>query len=125
VDKVEVTAFNHLVGGRRHHLVDASHLECAGWPNVVYGLTKCGLDERTRSEDFLDLATVDGRPTRPNPPSCNGLRVVSTNSCLVGFHLQVEPPPLDPDQLDIRQAKLESLRDDTQELGDGNNEKGS
>jgi len=37
-------------------------------------------------------------------------------------HLQVEPPPLDPDQLEVRKAKLESLRDGTQELSDGNNE---
>ena len=37
-------------------------------------------------------------------------------------HLQVEPPPLDPEQLEVRQAKLESLRDGTQELSDGNNE---
>ena len=37
-------------------------------------------------------------------------------------HLQVEPPPLDPDQLEVRKAKLESLRDGTPELSDGNNE---
>jgi len=37
-------------------------------------------------------------------------------------HLQVEPLPLDPDQLEVRQAKLESLRDVTPELSDGNNE---
>jgi len=39
--------------------------------------------------------------------------------------LQAEPPPLDPDQLEVRKAKLESLRDGTQEPSDGNNEKGS
>jgi len=33
-----------------------------------------------------------------------------------------ELPPLDPDQLEVRQAKLESLRDGTQEPSDGNNE---
>jgi len=37
-------------------------------------------------------------------------------------HLQVEPPPLDPDQLDVRKTKLESLRDGTQEPSDKNNE---
>ena len=30
-------------------------------------------------------------------------------------HLQVEPPPLDPDQLEVRKAKLEAPRDGTQE----------
>ena len=40
----------------------------------------------------------------------------------VPSHLQVEPPPLDPDQLEVRKAKLESLRDGTPELSDGNNE---
>jgi len=40
-------------------------------------------------------------------------------------HLQAEPPPLDPDQLEVRKAKLEALRDGTQEPSDGNNEKGS
>lgn len=43
----------------------------------------------------------------------------------VPLRLQVEPLPLDPEQLEIRKAKLELLRDDTQELSDGNNEKGS
>jgi len=33
-----------------------------------------------------------------------------------------ELPPLDPDQLEVRRAKLEWLRDGTQELSDGNNE---
>jgi len=37
-------------------------------------------------------------------------------------HLQVEPPPLDPDQLAVRKAKAEALRDGTQEPSDGNNE---
>jgi len=37
-------------------------------------------------------------------------------------YLQVEPPPLDPEQLEVRQARLDSLRDGTQELSDGNNE---
>jgi len=36
--------------------------------------------------------------------------------------LQVEPLPLDPEQLEIRKAKLEGLRDGTQEPSDGNNE---
>jgi len=39
--------------------------------------------------------------------------------------LQVEPLPLDPEQLEVRKAKLEAIRDGTQELSDGNNEKGS
>jgi len=33
-----------------------------------------------------------------------------------------ELPPLDPEQLEVRQAKAEALRDGTQELSDGNNE---
>ncbi len=37
-------------------------------------------------------------------------------------HLQAEPPQLDPDQLLVRKAKLEALRDGTQELSDGNSE---
>jgi len=37
-------------------------------------------------------------------------------------HLQVEPLPLDPEQLEVRKVRLESLRDDTQELSDRNNE---
>jgi len=37
-------------------------------------------------------------------------------------HLQAEPPPLDPDQLEVRKAKLESLRDGAQEPSDKNNE---
>jgi len=36
--------------------------------------------------------------------------------------LQVEPPPLDPDQLDVRRSKLEAMRDGTQEPSDNNNE---
>jgi len=40
----------------------------------------------------------------------------------VPSHLQVESPPLDPDQLEVRKAKAEALRDGTQELSDGNNE---
>jgi len=36
--------------------------------------------------------------------------------------LQVEPLPLDPDQLEVRKAKLEAIRDGTQELSDKNNE---
>jgi len=36
--------------------------------------------------------------------------------------LQVEPLPLDPEQLEVRKAKLESLRDGTQEPSDENNE---
>ncbi len=39
--------------------------------------------------------------------------------------LQVEPLPLDAEQLEVRKAKLESLRDGTQELNDRNNEKES
>jgi len=37
-------------------------------------------------------------------------------------HLQAEPPPLDPDQLEVRKRKLEGLRDRTQTLSDRNNE---
>jgi len=37
-------------------------------------------------------------------------------------HLQVEPLPLDPDQLEVRKAKLEALRAGTQEPSDENNE---
>jgi len=37
-------------------------------------------------------------------------------------HLQAEPPPLDPDQLEVRKTKLESLRDGIQEPSDENNE---
>jgi len=33
-----------------------------------------------------------------------------------------ELPPLDPDELEVRQTKLESLRDGTKEPSDGNNE---
>jgi chromosome segregation ATPase len=34
----------------------------------------------------------------------------------------LEPRPLDPDQLEVRKAKLESLRDGPQELSDSNND---
>jgi len=37
-------------------------------------------------------------------------------------HLQAEPPPLNPDQLEVRKSKLESLRDGIQEPNDENNE---
>jgi len=40
----------------------------------------------------------------------------------VPLHLQAEPPPLDPDQLEVRQSKLEALRDGIQEPSDENNE---
>jgi len=46
----------------------------------------------------------------------------ATSVAHVPPHLQVEPLPLDPDQLEVRQAKAEALRDGTQELSDGNNE---
>jgi len=36
--------------------------------------------------------------------------------------LQVEPLPLDTEQLEVRQAKLEAIRDGTQEASDENNE---
>jgi len=36
--------------------------------------------------------------------------------------LQVEPLPLDPEQLEVRKAKLEAIRDGTQEPSDKNNE---
>jgi len=37
-------------------------------------------------------------------------------------HLQVEPLPLDPEQLEVRRSKLEAIRDGTQEASDENNE---
>jgi len=40
----------------------------------------------------------------------------------VPLYLQAEPPPLDPEQLEVRQAKLESLRDGTQEPSDKDND---
>jgi len=78
------------------------------------GLTKCGLDERTRSEDSSGSRNRRWWKRRRT----RGETVVSH----VPPHLQVEPLPLDPEQLEIRKAKLEALRDATQEPSNENDE---